>query len=194
MMKRFGFIASSRNGSPATLISGSASPTCSRSSAISRGLCEAYRTVLGIAPTNGEAWWSLANLKTYRFGDEEIAAMNVALSSEGLREDDRLRLHFALGKALEDRGEAEASFDQYRQGNSIRSVQTRYRPAETTALVDQTERLFTPEFLKARKGWGCDVRDPIFIVGMPRAGSTLVEQILASHPLVEGTVSSRTSS
>jgi tetratricopeptide (TPR) repeat protein len=148
---------------------------------------EAYRRVLGITPANGEAWWSLANLKTYRFDDKDIAAMEAALRSEGLSEDDRLRLHFALGKALEDRGEAEASFDQYRRGNSIRSTQTRYRPAETTTLVDQTERLFTAEFLKAREGWGCEARDPIFIIGMPRAGSTLIEQILASHPQVEGT-------
>lgn len=152
-----------------------------------QGAVEAYRRVLGITPANGEAWWSLANLKTYRFDDKDIAAMEAALRSEELSEDDRLRLHFALGKALEDRGEAEASFDQYRRGNSIRSTQTRYRPAETTTLVDQTERLFTAEFLKAREGWGCEARDPIFIIGMPRAGSTLIEQILASHPQVEGT-------
>lgn len=152
-----------------------------------QGSIEAYRNVLSIQPTNGEAWWSLANLKTYRFSDEEIGAMEEALASPALRDDDRLRLHFALGKALEDRGEDEASLDQYRRGNSLRSLQTRYRPGETTELVDQAEKLFTAEFLEAREGWGASAKDPVFIVGMPRAGSTLIEQILASHPLVEGT-------
>ncbi len=151
------------------------------------GTVDSYRKVLEIAPTNGEAWWSLANLKTFRFTDEEVVAMDAAIQSEGLSEDDRFRLHFALGKALEDRGDDEAAFDHYRQGNAIRSVQTRYRPSETTELVERAERLFTPAFSDARKGFGCDARDPIFIVGMPRSGSTLVEQILASHPLVEGT-------
>jgi tetratricopeptide (TPR) repeat protein len=148
---------------------------------------DSYRKVLEISPTNGEAWWSLANLKTFRFSDEEVAAMEAALSSEDLSEDDRFRLHFAIGKALEDRGSDEAAFDHYRKGNSIRSFQTRYRPAETKELAERTIRLFTPEFLKAHEGDGARARDPIFIVGMPRSGSTLVEQILASHPLVEGT-------
>jgi cytochrome c-type biogenesis protein CcmH/NrfG len=151
------------------------------------GAVASYRKALEIAPVNGEAWWSLANLKTFRFSDEDVAAMESALRADSLGEQDRFRLHFALGKALEDREELQASFDQYRQGNEIRSRQTRYRPEETTALVEQTERLFTPEFLRARAGWGAKAPDPIFIVGMPRAGSTLVEQILASHPLVEGT-------
>ena len=146
-----------------------------------------YRKALEISPDNGEAWWSLANLKTFRFSDDEVAAIERALASDHLRDDDRLRLHFALGKALEDRGADEASFDQYRRGNAIRSLQTRYRPAETTELANAAEELFTAEFLEAREGLGCKAADPIFIVGMPRAGSTLVEQILASHPLVEGT-------
>ena len=151
------------------------------------GAVDAYRKVIDISPTNGEAWWSLANLKTYRFSDEDRSAIEAALRSPAVHEDDRLRLHFALGKALEDEGEIDPSFAQYRMGNAIRSVQTRYRPVDTTALVEATEQLFTGEFLDVRKNWGCDTRDPIFIVGMPRAGSTLVEQILASHPLVEGT-------
>ncbi len=151
------------------------------------GAAGSYRKALEVAPTNGEAWWSLANLKTFRFAEEDIAAMEAALQSEGLSEDDALRLHFALGKAREDRREDEPSFEHYRKGNAIRSVQTRHRPAETTALVDRSERLFTPEFLAARAGFGSQARDPIFIVGMPRSGSTLVEQIVASHPLVEGT-------
>jgi tetratricopeptide (TPR) repeat protein len=151
------------------------------------GAVEAYRKVIGSSPMNGEAWWSLANLKTFRFTDQDVAAIDAALESPALSEDDRFRLHFALGKALEDRGEDEKSFDHYRRGNAIRSMQTRHRPAETTELVERTERLFTAEFLAAREGWGSPGEGPIFIVGMPRSGSTLVEQILASHPLVEGT-------
>jgi tetratricopeptide (TPR) repeat protein len=151
------------------------------------GTVDSYREVLKISPTNGEAWWSLANLKTFAFSDSDVASMEAVLESGALGEDDRFRLHFALGKALEDRGDAEAAFDHYRRGNAIRSMQVRYYPAVTTELVERSERLFTPEFLAARKGWGAEAKDPIFIVGMPRSGSTLVEQILASHPLVEGT-------
>lgn len=151
------------------------------------GAVETYRKVIDIVPTNGEAWWSLANLKTYRFTEEDVAAMEAALNGATLSENDRFRIHFALGKALEDRGDHQGSFDHYRLGNSIRSVQTRYRPAEATSLVDRAEKLFTPEFFETRKGFGSKASDPIFIVGMPRSGSTLVEQILASHSLVEGT-------
>ena len=146
-----------------------------------------YRKALAVSPVNGEAWWSLANLKTFRFTAEDVAAMEGALGSPSLGEDDRLRIHFALGKALEDRGEDASAFEQYRQGNAIRSVQTRFRPAETTELVEATEKLFTTDFLEQRAGLGCKSPDPIFIVGMPRAGSTLIEQILASHSQVEGT-------
>jgi tetratricopeptide (TPR) repeat protein len=151
------------------------------------GTVGSYRKVLEIAPTNGEAWWSLANLKTFRFSDEDAVAIEAAIESPAVGDDDRFRLHFALGKALEDRGEDEKSFDHYRRGNAIRSTQTRYRPIETTELVERTERLFTGAFLAVREEWGAPGVDPIFIVGMPRSGSTLVEQILASHPLVEGT-------
>ena len=151
------------------------------------GAADNYRKVLEIAPHNGEAWWSLANLKTFRFTDEDVASMEAAMQSDALGEDDRFRLHFALGKALEDRGRDEEAFDHYRRGNAIRSMQARYYPAVTTELVERTERLFTKEFLDQREGWGEPASDPIFIVGMPRSGSTLVEQILASHPMVEGT-------
>ena len=152
-----------------------------------QGAVDAYRKVIESSPTHGEAWWSLANLKTYRFSDEDIAAMEAALNSAALSQDDRFRIHFALGKAREDRAEDETSFAHYRLGNEIRSVQTRYRPGEATALVGRMERLFTKEFFEERAGFGCPARDPIFIVGMPRSGSTLVEQILSSHPLIEGT-------
>lgn len=147
----------------------------------------AYRRALALSPTLGEAWWSLANLKTVRFADEDLAAMRSALEAAGLSDDDRLHLHFALGKALEDRHQDEEAFAHYRDGNRIRSAQLHYDGTEVTAHVKASEALFTPEFLASRAGQGCAAPDPIFILGMPRAGSTLLEQILASHPQVEGT-------
>lgn len=148
----------------------------------------AYRRAIAIRPGLGEVWWSLANLKTYKFDDADIAAMQAALEGQGLSDEDRLHLHFALGKALEDRGEAEPSFRHYAQGNAIRREQLPYDAAETAEQVARAKAVFTLEFFAARAGWGCPAPDPIFILGMPRAGSTLIEQILASHSQVEGTM------
>ena len=148
----------------------------------------AYRRAIALAPTLGEAWWSLANLKTLAFDEKDVAAMEAALTREYLAEDDRLHLHFALGKALEDRAEAERAFAHYAEGNRIRRAMIDHDPDETSDHVRRSERLFTPEFFAARAGWGCDAPDPIFVLGMPRAGSTLVEQILASHGEIEGTM------
>jgi predicted Zn-dependent protease len=148
----------------------------------------AYRRALALAPNLGEVWWSLANLKTVKLGAGDVAAMTAALETVGLSEHDRLHLHFALGKALEDAGDAEASFRHYADGNRIRHAQVGYDPEETSRHAERAEALFTREFFAARAGQGSPVPDPIFILGMPRAGSTLVEQILASHPLVEGTM------
>jgi tetratricopeptide (TPR) repeat protein len=146
-----------------------------------------YRRAIECGPGFGEAWWSLANLKTFQFAEEEIAAMETGLTAPALVSEDRLHLHFALGKAFEDRGEDNKAFDHYRQANALRAAELRYDPAKVTALVEETERAFSPDLLKSRAGAGCGAPDPIFILGMPRAGSTLIEQILASHPLVEGT-------
>jgi tetratricopeptide (TPR) repeat protein len=148
----------------------------------------AYRRAIELAPTLGEVWWSLANLKTVRFSDDDIAAMRGALAGETLGDEDRLHLHFALGKALEDRREDEAAFAEYSHGNRIRAGQMHYDPTVITTHVEACEALFTRDFLDERAGAGCTAPDPIFILGMPRAGSTLLEQILASHPLVEGTM------
>jgi len=148
----------------------------------------AYRRALEIAPGLGEVWWSLANLKTVAFGDADIAAMEAALAAPELAAEDRLHLHFALGKAREDLGQAEASFGHYAEGNRLRRAAIDYDPAEMSDHVRRAVALFTPDFFAARDGRGCPAPDPIFILGMPRAGSTLLEQILASHPLVEGTM------
>ena len=146
-----------------------------------------YRRVLQIAAMNGEAWWSLANLKTFTFDEADIAAMQAALARHDLSESDRLRIHFALGQAFEDRGETDRSFGHFVEGNRIRDAQLDYEPTKVTALVEASENLFTRKFLSARAGQGCSAPDPIFILGLPRSGSTLVEQILASHPAIEGT-------
>ncbi len=148
----------------------------------------AYRRAIALVPSLGEAWWSLANLKTVSFDADDIAAMRDALETAGLGDEDRLHLHFALGKALEDRGDAEPSFRHYAEGNRIRRRQIHHDAAEMTAHVTRSRALFTTDFLASRSGQGCMAADPIFVLGMPRAGSTLVEQILASHPLVEGTM------
>jgi tetratricopeptide (TPR) repeat protein len=151
------------------------------------GAVAAFRRVLAIDPRNGEAWWSLADLKTYRFTGEEIASMEEAVAQSDLREDDRLRLQFALGKAHEDQGDAARAFASYAEGNRLRAKQLRHDPALVTQLVARIEETVTRDLLESRAGAGAQEHDPIFIIGMPRAGSTLVEQILASHPLIEGT-------
>lgn len=151
------------------------------------GAVSSYRRAIEVLPEHGEAWWGLADLKTYKFTTEDIAAMQAALQRTDLNDDDRLRLHFALGKAFEDLGENELSFTHYAKGNSLRAGQIQYDPALVTKLVAATEATLTEALLQRRGQDGCKARDPIFVVGMPRAGSTLVEQILASHSLVEGT-------
>jgi len=148
----------------------------------------AYRRALDLAPHLGEVWWSLANLKTYKFSDGDVAAMRTQLKRVDLNDEDRLHLHFALGKALEDAAEFEGAFAEYVRGNSIRKAQLRHSPDDVSNQVARTKALCDTEFFRDRRGFGCQARDPIFIVGLPRSGSTLVEQILASHSQVEGTM------
>lgn len=148
----------------------------------------AYRRAIEVAPSLGEAWWSLANLKTVRLGTDDIDKMKAALEDGQTGEEDLFHLHFALGKALEDEGDWENSFHHYSLGNTLRRQSLDYEPDQVTAQVRRSESLFTRPFFDARAGDGCEAADPIFILGMPRAGSTLVEQILASHPQIEGTM------
>jgi tetratricopeptide (TPR) repeat protein len=145
----------------------------------------AYRKAIELRPALGETWWSLANLKTVRFDTADIGTMQAALTQEGLRPDDRFHLDFALGKALHDAGRTDEAFEHYAAGNALRLQFHPFDEGRLAARVKQSIDLFTAEDLA--RGGGCQAPDPIFIVGMPRAGSTLVEQILASHPLVEGT-------
>ena len=148
----------------------------------------AYREALRQAPTLGEAWWSLANLKTVKFSPEDVAAMTAALDAPDLSDDDRLHLRYALGKAFEDAGRWDESFARYAEGAAIRRAQLGYDADENAAETARTKAVFTPRFLAERAGQGAEAPDPIFIVGLPRAGSTLIEQILASHSMVEGTM------
>lgn len=147
----------------------------------------AYRTSIDQLPSLGESWWSLANLKTFRFDDADLAAMRGQLARDDLTDEDRFHFDFALGKALEDRGDYPASFAHYEAGNRRRRAGIAYDPEELSDQRARAAALFTPAFFAARPG-GDPAPDPIFVVGLQRSGSTLVEQILSSHPLIEGTM------
>jgi tetratricopeptide (TPR) repeat protein len=149
---------------------------------------DAYRRSITLEPSLGEAYWSLANLKTYRFAPAEVEAMATQLARSDLGAEDRLHFHFALGKSAEDAGDHATAFANYSEGNRLRRATLAYDADETTALVRRAQSLFTPDFFASRRGSGVEAPDPIFVVGLPRSGSTLVEQILASHPAVEGTM------
>jgi len=148
----------------------------------------AYRRAIALTPQLGDAWWSLANLKTVRFTGEDIAVMEAQLARTDISEEDRFHLQFALGKALEDAQDYERSFAFYRDGAALRRADVDYDADETTAYVARSKATLTRAFFEARAGWGSEAPDPVFIVGLPRAGSTLIEQILSSHSAVEGTM------
>ena len=149
---------------------------------------EAYKAALTQAPTLGEVWWSLANLKTYPFGPHDISAMEDALQVEKLDPEDQLHLHFALGKAYEDQAQYDLSFSHYECGNSIRRSQIEHSSDRIKDQLARMKSLISSSGFKARLDQGHQADDPIFIIGLPRSGSTLIEQILSSHPLIEGTM------
>ena len=146
----------------------------------------AYRRSIELSPGIGEAYWSLANLKTFRFSDEDIDNMLAQVADEG-DPDDQAHLSFALGKAYEDRADYEKSFSHYQRGNAIRRKHHRYNARANVFDTNRQIQTLTAGFFADRQGQGCPAPDPIFIVGLPRAGSTLLEQILSSHSQVEGT-------
>jgi len=147
----------------------------------------AYRRCIALEPAFGDAWWSLANLKTYRFSEEDLDTMRQQLARPKLPDEHRLHLEFAIGKALEDAAQYEASFRHYERGNAVRHAQLGYSAEATSDKVRHIRSLYTRGFFEQRHGSGDGARDPIFIVGLPRSGSTLLEQILSSHSQVEGT-------
>lgn len=148
----------------------------------------AYRRCVALEPEFGEAWWSLANLKTFRFSSQDVQAMRAQLAHSDLQAEHRHHLQFAMGKALEDEGQYRESFEHYLQGNALRRGTLPYDADDNALRVQRIKRIYTPAFFRERAHFGAAARDPIFIVGLPRAGSTLIEQILSSHSAVEGTM------
>jgi len=146
----------------------------------------AYRKAIDINPRLGAAWFNLANLKTFQFDEADRKAMRAALETPGLGDEDRFHLEFALGKAEHDAGETAQAFAHYAEGNALRRKHHPYDSRRIHQAVERSIEAFTAEFFASGAG-GHEARDPIFVVGMPRAGSTLVEQILSSHSQVEGT-------
>jgi tetratricopeptide (TPR) repeat protein len=146
----------------------------------------AYRKAIALKPTLGDAWWSLANLKTVKFDEADMEAMQAALDTPGLSDPDRFHIDFALGKALHDAGRADEAFAHYARANALRLETHPYNAHTITKTVDRCIEKFTAEAFADRPG-GCEAPDPIFIVSLPRSGSTLLEQILSSHSFVEGT-------
>lgn len=148
----------------------------------------AYRRSIELEPGFGEAYWSLANLKTFRFSAADIETMRSQLADPSLEANHRHHFEFALGKALEDVGEFPESFAHYRRGNTLRRATVAYSANDTSARTQRAKRVLDAEFFRQRRGFGAPDADPVFIVGLPRAGSTLIEQILSSHSAVEGTM------
>jgi tetratricopeptide (TPR) repeat protein len=149
---------------------------------------ESYHAAAAARSSFGDAYWSLANLKTYRFTETELAHMREEEAHASTGVVDRYHLCFALGKALEDQGNYAESFGYYERGNRLKHHEIRYKPEISERNTRLQKSVCTREFFAARAGMGCPAADPIFIVGLPRAGSTLLEQILASHSMVEGTM------
>src|SRR5262249_8028279 len=152
-----------------------------------REAIESYQTAAAIRTNFGDAYWSLANLKTYRFSQDEIACMRAEEAAPATHAVDRYHLCFALGKAYEDRNEYAESWQFYERGNRLRRAESRYHPEITETNTRKQIEVCTTQFFAARTSGGVPDPDPIFVVGLPRSGSTLLEQILASHSQVEGT-------
>ncbi|MDX1292998.1 MAG: sulfotransferase, partial [Hyphomonas sp.] len=170
---------------PATLVSrGHALKTYGRT----EDAIASYQAAARVAPGQGDAWYGLANLKTYRFGDDELARMEAQFAAPDIDHMSRIHIAFALGKAQEDRGNHDAAFAAYAQGNALKHQTVRYTTEQMHAEFDAQKAICTPDLFQAQAGKGCPAPDPIFILGLPRAGSTLIEQILASHPDVDGTL------
>ncbi len=153
---------------------------------------ESYRNCIRHKPQNGEIYWSLANLKTYRLNDEDIHEMESRVSggddpNEKVSEESRVNFLFALAKAYEDRGEFGRAWEYYHEGNNCRRMMENYDPVRDEVMNDEIVEVFNRDFLSENTGLGHPSAEPIFVVGLPRSGSTLIEQILASHSQVEGT-------
>ncbi len=151
------------------------------------GALKAYRAAIRSKPDFGEVYWSMANLKIFEFEDSEVAAMEKQLERDDISKSAEIHFRFALGKAYEDLGDFDRAWHHYHAGNQVQRGEVQYDPTEFEVRQSKIVDVFTREFLQERSGHGLDAPDPVFIVGLPRSGSTLIEQILASHSLVEGT-------
>ncbi len=149
---------------------------------------QSYQQAFAAEPNHGDAYYGLANLKTYRFTDDEIKQMQAQEQGNQLSYQNRIHICFALGKAYEDKQDYDRSFDYYERGNRLKHVQSRYDADQMSGEIDAQIKACTPTLFAKQSGKGFAAPDPIFIVGLPRAGSTLVEQILASHSQVDGTL------
>ena len=149
---------------------------------------ESYRRAITKYPGHGEAYYSLANLKLFSFTDDEITAMERQESVVGISHTNRIYLNFALGKAYEDQHAFDKAFAHYERGNGLKKATSRYKPSDITDEFQDQQRVFTPALIERHANTGCPAPDPIFIVGLPRSGSTLLEQILSSHSQVDGTM------
>ncbi|NBU26163.1 MAG: sulfotransferase family protein, partial [Gammaproteobacteria bacterium] len=147
----------------------------------------AYRRIIELDPDSGMAWWSLSNFKTVRFTPEDLAAMRARVDLPTVSAEQRLHFHFALGKACEDLGDHAAAFLDYAEGNRLKHAGSGYDRELVSADVAEIRRGLGRALFESRRGWGLADRSPIFVVGLPRSGSTLIEQILSSHSQVEGT-------
>jgi tetratricopeptide (TPR) repeat protein len=148
----------------------------------------AYQQAYKIRADFGDAYWSLANTKTYRFTDNELALMQAQLDKVDIEQDDRAHLEFALAKAYEDRKQFDTAFSHYQNGNALKNQRNLYSQSKVSEQIEAQKSVFTADFFKAHQNLGEQSPEPIFIVGLPRAGSTLLEQILASHSQVDGTM------
>ena len=135
----------------------------------------------------GDAYWSLANLKTYKFSDEEVSRLTEMVNDPNISIDEKVFMHFSLGKALEDKELYKESFNHYQLGNNLKKDKLIFKADDFIEECRNQMEVCTADLFDIKKGWGIDSAEPIFILGLPRVGSTLVEQILASHSLVEGT-------
>jgi len=151
------------------------------------GSLKAYRSAIAAKPDFGEVYWSMANLKTFSFEEDEVAAMEHELKNEKLDTSSQVHFRFALGKAYEDKKNYDRAWHYYHSGNQQQRMEVSHDALETNARQDEIIEVFSKEFIEKQSGNGFEAPDPILIVGLPRSGSTLVEQILASHSQVEGT-------
>ena len=149
---------------------------------------ETFRQCIRLHPGFGEPYWSLANLKTFSFDDEEVAVIEQMLGREELPDENKVNMHYALGKHFENQKDFKTAFEHYSAGAGLRRPHEAYDPVQNQVVHDRIIEVFDAELLEKRAGWGDPSEGPILVVGLPRSGSTLIEQILASHSQIEGTM------